>query len=318
MLHLKCISCHIIGFNPYSKIDFVNKLNKKIFNIIDLDCINQEILRDPHLDKMYKQYQKLKYNKNDKFKEVDKKMSQFWERNFINNVESNVNEKKVNILIGQNNHYKSLARRVNIDCTNKFIIKSDTDIEVKAWIRFNLDTYKENIIQGDFPLEYINYEYLHKKRLAIETTYRKIGYIEKSVDQLKTIIKLIEDSSKSNGNEIWICLKEPYNIGSLIHPKSNNKLSGFADPNLALLSSFIFTNDEVKRNFNGSEITIQEIKPQSMKKLKTRRFLYLVEPKTFIPHENGNNQKFFSQLPVKILAKDRIDNVYNYFVDSKI
>lgn len=318
MSHFKCISCHIIGFNPYSKIDFVKQLNKKIFNIIDLDCINQEILRDPQLDKMYKQYQKLKDNKNDKFKEVDKKMSQFWEENFINNVESNVNEKKVNILIGHNNHYKSLARRVNIDCTNKFIIKSDTDIEVKSWIRFNLDAYKENIIQGDFPLEYINYEYLHKKRLTIETTYRKIGYIEKSIDQLKTIIKLIEDSSKSNGNEIWVCLKEPYNIGSLIHPQSNNKLSGFTDPNLALLSSFIFTNDEVKKNFNGSEITLQEIKPQNMKKLKTRRFLYLVEYKTFIPHENGNNQKFFSQLPVKILAKERIDNVHDYFIDSKI
>ena len=276
MSHFKCISCHLIGFNPYSKIDFVGQLNKKIFNVIDLDYINQEILKDSQLDKMYKQYQKLKDDKNDKFKEVDKKMSKFWEKNFIDKVEYNVNEKRVNILIGQNNHYKSLAKRVNIECTNKFIVKTETDNEVKAWIRFNLDTYKEDIINGNFPLEYINYEHLHKKRLAIESTYQKIGYIEKSVDQLKTIIKLIEDSSKSNGNEIWVSLKEPYNIGSLIHPKPNDKVSGFANPNIALLSSFIFTNDEVKRNFNGSEITIQEIKPQSMKKLKTRRFVYLV------------------------------------------
>jgi hypothetical protein len=312
--NFNCVSCHLIGFNPYSKKDFVDKLNKKTFNVIDLDSVNQEILIDPHLDKMYKQYQKLKDDKNDKFKEVDKKMSQFWEKNFIEKVESCVNEKRVNILIGQNNHYKSLTKRVNIECTNKFIVKSDTNEEVKAWIRFNIDTYKEDIIQGNFPLEYINYEYLHKKRLAIESTYKKIGYIEKSVDQLKTIIKLIEDSSKTKGNKIWVSMKEPYNIGSLIHPKSNDKISGFADPNIALLGSFNFTNDEVKRNFNGSEITIQELKPQSMKKLKTRRFLYLVEPKTFIPHENGNNQKFFSQLPVKILAKERIDNVHNYFI----
>jgi hypothetical protein len=258
----------------------------------------------------------LKDDKNDKFKELDKKMSQFWEKNFIDKVESNVNEKRMNILIGQNNHYKSLSKRVNIECTNKFIVKADTDDEVKSWIRFNLDTYKEDIIQGNFPLEYINYDFLHKKRLSIESTYKKIGYIEKSVEQLKTIIKLIEDSSKTSGNEIWVSLKEPYNVGSLIHPKSNNKISGFTDSSVALLGSFNFTNDEVKRNFNGTEITIQELKPQSMRKLKTRRFLYLVEPKTFIPHENGNNQKFFSQLPVKILAKERIDNVHDYFIDS--
>jgi hypothetical protein len=308
------MSCHLIGFNPYTKKDFVDQLNKKIFNVIDLDSINQEILRDPQLDKMYKQFQKLKEDKNDKFKEVDKKMSQFWEKNFMEKVDAQVNEKRMNILIGQNNHYKSLTRRVNIDCTNKFIVKSDVDQEVKAWIKYNLETYKEDIIEGNFPLEYINYEYLHKKRLSIESTYKKIGYIEKSLNQLKTIVNLIENSTKSNGNEIWVGMKEPYNINSLIHPKTNDKIVGFSDPNMALLGSINFSQDEVK--FNGSEITLKEIKPQSMNKLKTRRFLYLVEAKTFIPHENGNNQKFFSQLPVKILAKQRIDNLYEFFVDS--
>lgn len=311
---MSILSCHLIGFNPYSKKDFVDQLNKKTFNVIDLDLINQQIFKDEQLDKMYKQYQKLKSDKNDKYKEVDKKMGQFWEKNFIEKVESNVNDTKINILVGQNNHYKSLNKRVNIDCTNKFIIRANIDDEVKAWIKYNIDTYKDDIIQGNFPLEYINYEFLYKKRLGIESTYKKIGYIEKSADQINTIIKLIENSSKTNGNKIWVSLKEPYNAGSLIHPKPNDKISGYCDPNVALLGSFNFSNNEIKRNFNGSEITIQEIKPQSIKKLKTRRFLYLVDPTTFIPHENGNNQKFFSQLPVKILTKERIDNVHDYFI----
>ena len=45
------LSCHIIGMNPYVK---------KIFNIVDLDSLNQKILKNPNLDKLYKQYQKLK------------------------------------------------------------------------------------------------------------------------------------------------------------------------------------------------------------------------------------------------------------------
>lgn len=312
----KYLSCHIIGFNPYSKKTFVDKLNGKIFNVIDLDQINQEILKKPELDKMYHQYQKLKDDKNDKFKEVDKKMSQFWEQNFIEIIESKVNQKKMNILVGQNNHYKSLSKRINIECTNKFIVKSDVSEEVKVWIKFNLETYKNEIIEGNFPLDYINYSFLHKKRLAIESTYSRIGYIEKSVDQLNTIVSLIENSTKNDGNEMWVSMKEPYNIGSLIHPKSNSKVVAFSDPNIALLNSINFAEGEVKKNYNGVEISLKELKPQGVKKLKTRRFLYLVETKTFIPHENGNNQKFFSQIPVKILAKERIDNVHDYFIGT--
>jgi len=310
----KCLSCHIIGFNPYSKKTFMDKLNAKIFNVIDLDVINQEILKKPELDKMYQQYQKLKDDKNDKFKEVDKKMSIFWEQNFKDTIDSKVNQKKMNILVGQNNHYKSLSKRINIDCTNKFIIKSNIDEEVKAWIKYNLETYQNQIIEGNFPLDYINYSFLHKKRQIIESTYSKIGYIEKTIDQLNTIVNLIENSTKNDGNEMWISMKEPYNVNSLIHPKLNNKIIAFSDPNVALLNSINFVDGEVKKNYNGSEISLKELKPSGVKKLKTRRFLYLVETKTFIPHENGNNQKFFSQLPVKILAKEKIDNVHDFFI----
>lgn len=75
MLNFNCVSCHLVGFNPYSKNDFIELLNKKIFNVIDLDHINQDILKDVQLDKMFRQYQKLKDDKNDKFKDLDKKMS---------------------------------------------------------------------------------------------------------------------------------------------------------------------------------------------------------------------------------------------------
>jgi hypothetical protein len=319
MEEYKCLSCHLVGLNPYSKKEFVDKLNKKIFNVIDLDVINQEILKDQQLDKLYHQFQKLKSDKNDKYKEVDKKMSQFWETNFIDGIEEQIAQKRINILVGQNNHYKSLNKRVNIDCTNKFIVKSDTDDEVKAWIKYNLENYKEEIIQGNFPLDYINYDFLHKKRLAIESIYKKIGYIEKSMDQINTIINLIESSTKKTSQEMWVSMKEPYNIGSLIHPKVNesNKITGYSEPNIALLGSINFTIGEVKRTFDGEEITLKEIKPQSMKKLKTRRFLYLVDGKTFMPHETGNGKKFFSQVPVKVLAKEKIDNVYAYFIGSE-
>lgn len=311
----KCLSCHLIGLNPYDKKELIDNINNKIFNVIDLDLINQEILKTPEIDKMYRQFMKLKEDKNDKFKEIDKKMSDYWENNFIDMIQNQTKTNKFNILVGMNNHYKSLSKRVPIHSTNKFIIKNDIDMDVKSWIRYNLENYKDEIINGTFPIEYINYEHLYKKRQTIENLYKKNGYIEKTVDQIKTIINLMETSKKSDGTELWISMKEPYNVNSLIHPKQHSKLVAFTEPDLALLDSLNISNNEIKKEYDGTNIKLMEIKPNSLSKLKTKRFIYLVEPKTFIPEHNGNNKKFFSQVPVKILAKQKIDNVYDFFIN---
>jgi hypothetical protein len=92
---------------------------------------------------------------------------------------------------------------------------------------------------------------------------------------------------------------------------------GYLDPNMALLGSFNFGKDELKKNYNGKEIRIKELKSQSLDKLKTKRFLYLVDKNPFIPHEKGANQKFFSQTPVTILQKEKIEDVYEYILPTK-
>lgn len=307
------LSCHIIGLNPYLKNDITTNLNIRFFNIIDLDTVNQDILHDENMDKMYFQYQKLKDDKNDKFKEVDKRMTEYWQSNFITKIEKQVKQNKTNILIGQNCHYKSLTKRVPIESTNKFIVSCNED-DIKEWIKYNLETYKDDIVNGTFPLDYINHDFLTKKRQSLETTYKKLGYIEKSYDQLKTILQLMEETK--NNNKMWIGMKEPYNVGSLIHPIVNNKVIAFTDPTLALLSSINFNKDEIITNFNGTELKLKELKPKGLNKLKTRRYLYLVESKSFAPHESGSKVKFFSQLPVKILSKERINNVHDYLFDN--
>ena len=36
------LTCHIVGLNPISKKELIEELNKKVFNPIDLDEINQQ------------------------------------------------------------------------------------------------------------------------------------------------------------------------------------------------------------------------------------------------------------------------------------
>ena len=98
-------------------------------------------------------------------------------------------------------------------------------------------------------------------------------------------------------------MKEPYNVGSLIHPVQDMKVIGYNNINTAILSSIKFEK-EIKN--------VKDIKDiKDIKKLKTKRFLYLVENTTFIPDENKNI--FFSQQPAKIISKEKIDNIKEYF-----
>ena len=41
----KCLSCHIIGFNPYSKKSFVDKLNANKYKYNDIYCISLEPIK---------------------------------------------------------------------------------------------------------------------------------------------------------------------------------------------------------------------------------------------------------------------------------
>jgi len=310
-----CLTCHIVGLNPLIKKELIEELNKKVFNPIDLDEINQQIINDNEMNKMYTQYQKFKDTKNDKFKELEKKMTFYWENKFLELLNEKVKIDKKNILIGQSNHYKYLNRKINLNTPNKFIIQS-TENDIKKLIEYNLETYKEDIINGKFPLEYLDLNFLSKKKDTLSQTYLKFGYLEKDYKQLKTILNLLETKIIDIPG-LWMAMKEPYNIGSKIHPKKNDKLLSYIDPTMALLGAFNFEKDELSKNYNGKEIKIKELKPDALNKLNSGRFLYLVGKETFIPHEKGANKKFFSQNPVTILQKEKISNVYNYLIDNK-
>jgi len=305
--------CHIIGLNSTNKKHLIDQINKKEFNIIDIDSINQQILDDPQMDKLYKQFIKLKDDKNDKFKEVDKKMTTFWERTFDDKINEQLSKKKKNIFIGLNNHYKISTKKINLNTQNNFIIASNNVEETKLIIESNLDTNRTNIINGNFPLEYLNFDFLLKKRETLINSYIKSGYIEKKMDDIINILKVLENDITSD--KLWISLKEPYNVNSKLYPK-NNIIYAYNDPTVALIESFDFEPNEVLITKTATEndsasLSIKELKQNTLEKLKKKRFLYWVDKNPFLPYDN-NKTKYFTQLPVSIKNKEKINNVYEY------
>ena len=313
----KNVICHIVGLNPLTKKRFINNLNNKLYDIMDLDEINDEIFKNPEMDKMFKRYQSLKKNKNDKYKDLDKKMTGFWERNFVNLIELNIPAKKKIILIGNNNHYKQLSKKIELPTTNKFIIKSDDKKEVSELIKYNIENYKNDIIQGCFPINYLDFDYLLKRKKLVDESYKKSGYLEKTFSQINEILNLLS-KKKIRGQGLYVSMKDLYNINSKIYPKKNGKIFAYSEPILALLSSFNWDDNDIEKIFEEDRVKLIEKKEGSLKKLKKKRFLYLIEKDTFIPHEKGRNVKFFSQAPVVILDKEKIDDVYKMMNDIGI
>lgn len=299
--------CHIIGLNSQLKKNLDDLKND--FNIIDLDIINQKIVSDNYLNNLYERFEKLKKEKNDKYKDIEKKMTIYWESEFYKQINEIATEKKKNIFIGSNTHYKLSSKRINLNTTNNFIIKTDLLEEIKLIIKTNLDMYREQIINGQFPLEYLDSKFLIKKKETLISSYKKSGYNEKTFEEIINILKTF--CKTEDKNELWISLKEPYNVDTKIYPKDNNTIVAYSQPEFAIIDSFSFSDDEIQTTISNDSLSIKEIKENSLTKLKKKRYLYMVDKTNFLPFENDEN-KYFSQSPILIKGKEKIENVYDY------
>lgn len=305
------ILCHIVGLNPKNKLELLKSIEEKRINIIDLEQLNKEIISDTEMIKYFKQYNGFKNQKNDKYKDVEKKMVEYWKKNITKQIDDNICAKKKSIVIGYNTYFKNMSKKVNINTNNKFLIKTNK-YDIRSIIENNLTKHKNEIIKGIYPLENIDYNIINKNKLKLEDVYEKEGYIIKEYNDIIKILDLLNNKQLKHDG-LWISLKQPYNVKSKIYPKKNDKLLAYTEPVHALLGSFTWDNTEIEKNYKGKDIQIIQKKVDSLNKLKQKRFLYFVEADTFIPHEKGNNIKFFSQAPVVIKEKEEISNVYNKF-----
>ncbi len=308
------IICHIVGASSNIKNKFIKDMELLGYNLIDLDEISNKILRSASMVQLYSQYQHFKESKNDKYKEIDKKMSNYWETAMEENIINNVNTSKKNIIIGYSHHFRNINKRINVSPNNKpiakFLIKV-SKLDVRNIIQSNLNKFKDDIIQGSYPLENIDFDFIYTNRLKIDLVYEKNGYLPKSLDTIYTILNLSNKDIEGDG--LWIALKQPYNVSSKIYPKKNDKLFGFTDKLMALLSSFHFDDDELEKSYDNNIVKIKPKKIGVLEKMNEKRYLYLVEKNNFIPHEKGSNVKYFSQDPVIIIDVIKIKNVYEEY-----
>lgn len=301
------IICHIVGINYTDKLKLKNLCDStKKYNLIDLDQLNDEILKSEEMSKMFKSYSRLKKNKNDKFKDVDKKMTSFWEENLVKKVFDLIPSKKKSILVGKNHHYRIMSKKVNFLVSNKFLLDSDIKTDVKNNIKHNLQNYQNEIINGMFPVQFLDYKEQFKKRKNFEDNYLKSGYSKIKIDDLMNILET-HSKNKIHGKGLWFSSNEPYNIGSKIHP-NKEPIYAYVDPVLSLLGSFKIDDKDIE--YNSGEEKVISLKGLDTNKMKRGRYLYYVSKDEFIPSEKNNKYKYFTQNSITVLEKEKIGNVF--------
>jgi len=321
------ILCHIVGLNDDIKKSIIRILNSKDFNlaIIDLDEITQKIINDKTMNLLYNKYEdiyeKSKMKGSDKsltkkYKEIEKKMNQYWKNKFEINLKNECNKirDKGIILLGLNIHFKNNRINVKINCKLKFFVRLNLVDNAKYVIEYNLDNHRNEIIAGTFPLQYLDTDFLVKKRESLQTNYTKLCYEFKSI---KSIISIIYNN---------INLDEKINkVGSLyvssyekLEKKitSDDRIISYTIPWMSIIS--LDKDDNFKKGFRKNYGFIKQNKRGSFKILNKKCYLYEVDKDNFYFHEQSRDIKFVSFSNAKIINTYYINNIYNYLVDNGI
>lgn len=306
------IICHIVGLDPLSKeLIIKNFANSSQLTILDLDKLNELLFSEnekiENLDKKINSLENKKNNKQidsnekEKLKFYKKKLTKLWKDTFKKELDNNISPINTKIiLIGNSNLYNNIRVYHNINSKLKYIVKINYVSHIEKIIENNLTNFKDDIIKGEFPLEYISKNYLLKKRQQFDNYYITKGYSMQSIDQIIFTIK----SNITRHNNLEIPINLFYASEDLcknkIFPKTENHFIAYSDDAyaiLALLNNSLLVNNEIK------------IHPDDIKLVNSKIYLYKISSNNFIKYNGLDTKTYVTSLYAKIVQTIEIKNI---------
>ena len=200
-INISKIIAHISGFTENSKKYFFELFKKSNLynniNIVDVDLITNNIITDKNMEILYSKFEyysnSSKNNKLflEKSKELEKKMFLYWKvkmEYYINKIINNSNKKI--LLVGYLSYFKNHKINLNLPINTKFFIKVNHIEHAKSIIEYNLDNSRNDIINGLFDLNFLDINFLIKKRTLLQHIYNKLNYINLNLISIINIIEL--------------------------------------------------------------------------------------------------------------------------------
>ena len=302
---------HIAGITELYKQDLIEKLKKlKMFNICDLDEETEKIYKNKEIQSKLKELETVKLAKK---KKLENEVTETWKEKLEECIKKNIKENENTyglIFIGNTINIKHMKTKVIIpqaDNMHKFFLKVNLKQNAQDIIKYNLKKYHDDIVEGEFPLDYINLEYLINSRETLQKAYQKLSYNILPLDKIQHYFEHGINNKKPD--VLYVVLKEEH-LKDIV---SKKKVYAFAEDWIAL-SSLI---SGIDRGYDDGNAFIKEKVKGSFKKLHTSCYIYVVPSTNFLSMDN-NNTKFQSDKKIKIIKSMAIDDVFEKLKEMKI
>lgn len=273
--------CHIVGLNNISKREFDKYCSDLSGNVIieDIDEISKAILDDPEYSSLITAFRKDTNNK----VEILKQLGEIWKTKIGRELAMIVENSKTDniVLVGLTHFVLDQRIKIDIPTKHKFFININPKENAKQIVSYNLERYANNIINGRFPLHYLDHEYLIDQRANLQKIYENKGYTLKRYNALLQWLSFKNDTSFVNS--VFYASPKRYEK----HIISFAKPIGYTERWLALAS--ILPKTDIKRGItfgdNKGIKDTDERKPyikllslDAMTKLQTGCYLYEMIP----------------------------------------
>jgi hypothetical protein len=269
------IICHIVGISNKIKESFISSIKLLSDNIIilDIDDISKRIIFQKEFSLIYDKYLNTNNRRN-----LLTELGLIWKTNMTNEINKfiDANNSKYIIIIGLITFFLDLRIKLNIvdNISNKFFVSINNNIYVKQLIEYNIDHYKTDIIDGKFPLNYLDFDFLKNQRIHIQDIYTQKNYKFKTYDLIYNWIKTKINSFNNSEKKVWIASFNRYENKLNINKRN---LIAYQDKSLALMS--IFPKKLIKRGItfddSGELIpVIKELLPNAFNEFNKPCYLY--------------------------------------------
>jgi hypothetical protein len=290
---------HIVGLTNEYKEQFITDISQFDISIVDLDQITLQIISDKNMVTLYNKLDEINISAKGRFatkakKEIEMKINEYWKTKIDNHLIKEVNKGKQIICIGLSTYFKNHKIGIKIVTPIKLFIKLNLYENAKKVIKNNLDNNRNEIITGTFDLNYLNLDFLVRKREDLQNTYEKMGYQLKSYNDIYKIVQL----GLHNIVPDALYFVDYKNMTKTELAKKKN-ITGYTAEWLAIISTL---KNSISKGFQNKKPYIKEIEANAYEKLKEPVYLYYTtDTASFMPELTNSAQiyKYISTKPIK-------------------
>jgi len=179
------ILCHIVGIDNLLIDDFIDGIGNKYNNVvvINLDNIAFKLNNTSRMIKLREGIKDIpsQWDHDSHWKGAMEKAMRREVKKY--------RHKKI-ILIGSTYHHKNTRLKIDVETNHRFIYNIPDDTSLKNMVEYNIDKYRKHLIDGHFPLKYLDHHYLGSKKKRFIIKYQRDGYQTKKPNELTRWLKL--------------------------------------------------------------------------------------------------------------------------------